>query len=76
MALRRSQRDLVDGLGSTVHRHRLVFGLGAEHIINRELARHERLLVALAIGLIVAALAWFVARTVARKERAREATEY
>lgn len=52
-----------------------VFGLGAEHIINRELARHERLLVALAIGLVVAALAWFVARTVARKERAREAKE-
>jgi len=49
-----------------------VFGLGAERIIGQALARHERLLIALAIGLVVAVLAWFVARTVARKERAKE----
>jgi len=49
-----------------------VFGLGAERIIGQALARHERLLIALAIGLTVAILAWFVARHVARKERARE----
>jgi membrane protein DedA with SNARE-associated domain len=50
-----------------------VFGLGAERIIGQALARHERLLIALAIGLVVAVLAWFVARTVARKERDKEA---
>ena len=49
-----------------------VFGLGAEHIIGQALAHHERLLIALAIGLTVAILAWFVARHVAKKERARE----
>jgi membrane protein DedA with SNARE-associated domain len=49
-----------------------VFGLGAEHFIGQALMRHERLLIALAIGLTVAVLAWFVARHVARKERARE----
>lgn len=49
-----------------------VFGLGAEHFIGQALMRHERLLVGLGIGLTVAILAWFVARHVARKERARE----
>ncbi|UVK45580.1 DedA family protein [Mesorhizobium sp. AR07] len=49
-----------------------VFGLGAERIIGQALAHHERLLVALAIGLTVAVLAWFVGRHVARKERAKE----
>lgn len=49
-----------------------VFGLGAEHIIGQALAHHERFLIALAIGLTVAILAWFVARHVAKKERARE----
>ncbi|WP_136621033.1 MULTISPECIES: DedA family protein [Mesorhizobium] len=49
-----------------------VFGLGAERIIGQALAHHERLLIALAIGLTVAVLGWFVARHVARKERAKE----
>jgi membrane protein DedA with SNARE-associated domain len=49
-----------------------VFGLGAERIVGEALARHERLLVALAIGLGVAVLAWFIARTIAKKERGRE----
>lgn len=49
-----------------------VFGLGAERIIGQALAHHERLLIALAIGLTVAVLAWFVARHVAKKERAKE----
>ncbi|MFC3323433.1 DedA family protein [Mesorhizobium cantuariense] len=49
-----------------------VFGLGAERIIGQALAHHERLLIALAIGLTVAVLGWFVARHVAKKERARE----
>lgn len=49
-----------------------VFGLGAERIIGQALARHERLLIALAIGLGVAVLAWFVARTIAKTERSKE----
>ncbi|TIL28186.1 MAG: DedA family protein [Mesorhizobium sp.] len=49
-----------------------VFGLGAERIVGQALARHERLLIALAIGLGVAILAWFVAHQVAGKERAKE----
>ena len=49
-----------------------VFGLGAEHFIGQALMRHERLLVGLGIGLTVAILAWFVARHIAKKERAKE----
>jgi len=49
-----------------------VFGLGAERIVGQALHRHERLLVALAIGLIVAILAWLLARSVAKKERAKD----
>jgi membrane protein DedA with SNARE-associated domain len=49
-----------------------VFGLGAEHFIGQALLRHERLLIALGIGLTVAILAWFVARHIAKKERAKE----
>lgn len=49
-----------------------VFGLGAEHIVGQALAHHERLLIALAIGLTVAVAAWFVAHHGARKQRARE----
>ncbi|TIP78179.1 MAG: DedA family protein [Mesorhizobium sp.] len=49
-----------------------VFGLGAERIIGQALARHERLLIALAIGLGVAVLAWFIAHTIAKKERSKE----
>jgi membrane protein DedA with SNARE-associated domain len=52
-----------------------VFGLGAERIVGQALVRHERLLIALAIGLIVVILAWFIARTVARKERDKDARE-
>ncbi|MER8462895.1 DedA family protein [Mesorhizobium sp. M1409] len=49
-----------------------VFGLGAEHFIGQALMRHERLLIGLGIGLSVAILAWFVARHIASRERARE----
>lgn len=50
-----------------------VFGLSAERIFGQALARHERLLTALAIGLGVAIAAWLVARHVAKKERVRDA---
>jgi membrane protein DedA with SNARE-associated domain len=49
-----------------------VFGLGAERIVGQALVRHERLLIALAIGLAAAILAWFVAHTIAKKERSKE----
>ncbi|SIT59934.1 conserved membrane hypothetical protein [Mesorhizobium prunaredense] len=49
-----------------------VFGLGAERIVGQALARHERLLIALAIGLGVAVLARFIAHRVAKKERSKE----
>jgi len=49
-----------------------VFGLGAEQIAGRALLHHQRLLVALGIGLAVAAAAFVVARHVARRERKRE----
>lgn len=52
-----------------------VFGLGAERIVGQALHRHERLLVALAIGLAVAILAWLLARNVAKKERAKDARD-
>ncbi|MDH4984475.1 DedA family protein [Aminobacter anthyllidis] len=45
-----------------------VFGLGAEHIIGDTLKGHQRLLIGLAIGLVVAIAAWLLARHVARKE--------
>ncbi|RWP32975.1 DedA family protein [Mesorhizobium sp.] len=49
-----------------------VFGLGAERIVGQALVRHERLLIALAIGLAAAILAWFIAHTIAKKERNKE----
>lgn len=49
-----------------------VFGLGAEQIIGHALLHHERLLVALGVGLAVTALAFLVAHHVAGKERERE----
>ncbi|WP_204270333.1 hypothetical protein, partial [Klebsiella aerogenes] len=52
-----------------------VFGLGAERLIGQALARHERLLIALAVGLGVAILAWLVARHFAGRERAKDARE-
>ena len=49
-----------------------VFGLGAEQIIGRALLHHQRLLIALAIGVAVAVIAFLVAHHVAGKERKRE----
>ncbi|RWE09594.1 MAG: DedA family protein [Mesorhizobium sp.] len=49
-----------------------VFGLGAERIVGQALVRHERLLIALAIGLAAAVPAWFIAHTIAKKERSKE----
>ncbi|MGX9177754.1 DedA family protein [Mesorhizobium sp. BHbdii] len=49
-----------------------VFGLGAERIVGQALVRHERLLIALAIGLAAVVLAWFIAHTIAKKERSKE----
>jgi membrane protein DedA with SNARE-associated domain len=48
-----------------------VFGLGAEQIVGRALLHHQRLLVALGIGVAVAAVAFLVARHVAQRERGR-----
>ena len=48
------------------------FGLGAEHIVGQTLARHERLVTARAIGAVVIAVAVFVSRHGAKRERARE----
>ncbi|MER9926274.1 hypothetical protein NKJ84_25870, partial [Mesorhizobium sp. M0048] len=45
-----------------------VFGLGAERIVGQALARHERLLIALAIGLVVAILGWVASHFFAKKE--------
>lgn len=45
-----------------------VFGLGAEHIIGDTLKGHQRLLIGLAIGVIVAIAAWLLARHIAKKE--------
>jgi membrane protein DedA with SNARE-associated domain len=44
-----------------------VFGLGAETIVGAALARHERLLVGLVIGLAAAVLSWLVARRLNRR---------
>lgn len=52
-----------------------VFGLGAERMVGQAFARHERLLIALAVGIAVAVLAWLVARHFAGKERAKDARE-
>jgi membrane protein DedA with SNARE-associated domain len=52
-----------------------VFGLGAERMVGQALASHERLLIALAVGLGVAILAWTIARHFAGKERAKDAKE-
>ncbi|KUM28184.1 hypothetical protein AU467_13420 [Mesorhizobium loti] len=52
-----------------------VFGLGAEHMVGQAFARHERLLIALAVGLGVAVLAWLVAHHFARRERVKDASD-
>lgn len=49
-----------------------VFGLGAERIVGRALLHHQRLLIALGIGVAVAAVAFLAARHVAGMERKRE----
>ncbi|AZO23378.1 DedA family protein [Mesorhizobium sp. M1E.F.Ca.ET.045.02.1.1] len=52
-----------------------VFGLGAERMVGQAFARHERLLIALAVGLGVAILAWLVAHHFAGKERVKDARD-
>ncbi|RWA74902.1 DedA family protein [Mesorhizobium sp.] len=52
-----------------------VFGLGAERMVGQAFARHERLLIALAVGLGVAVLAWLVAHHFAGKERVKDARD-
>ncbi|AZO12623.1 MULTISPECIES: DedA family protein [unclassified Mesorhizobium] len=52
-----------------------VFGLGAERMVGQALARHERVVVALAVGVGIAVLAWLVARHFAGRERAKDARE-
>jgi membrane protein DedA with SNARE-associated domain len=49
-----------------------VFGLGAEQIVGRALLHHQRLLIALGIGVTVAVVAFLAAHHVAGKERKRE----
>ena len=49
-----------------------VFGLGAERMVGQAFARHERLLIALAVGIAVAVLAWIVAHHFAGTERAKD----
>ena len=49
-----------------------VFGLGAEQLVGQAFARHERLLIALAVGIVVAIVAWLVGRHFAGRERAKE----
>ena len=49
-----------------------VFGLGAAQVIGRALVHHERLLIALAVGLAVAGAAFLLAHHVANRERRRE----
>ncbi|PLP57477.1 DedA family protein [Mesorhizobium loti] len=49
-----------------------LFGLGAEQIVGRALLRHERLLVAFAIGVIVMTIMIAVARSLLHREKARE----
>jgi len=49
-----------------------VFGLGAERFVGRALVHHERLLIALGIGAVIALAAFLVAHHVAGRERKRE----
>lgn len=48
-----------------------VFGLGAEQVVGRALVHHERLLIALVVGIAVAAAAFLLAHQVASRERRR-----
>ncbi|KQU69994.1 hypothetical protein ASC75_07590 [Aminobacter sp. DSM 101952] len=45
-----------------------VFGLGAEHIVGDALKGHQRLLIGLGIGVVVAVAGWLLARHVVKKE--------
>jgi len=49
-----------------------VFGLGAEEMVGQAFARHERLLIALGVGVVVAIVAWLVGHHFAKRERAKE----
>jgi membrane protein DedA with SNARE-associated domain len=49
-----------------------VFGLGAEQIVGAALHKHERLLIALGIGLMVAVLGWGVAHLSSRRAARRQ----
>jgi membrane protein DedA with SNARE-associated domain len=49
-----------------------VFGLGAERIVGQAFERHQRLFIALAVGVVVAIIAWLVGHYIATRERARE----
>jgi membrane protein DedA with SNARE-associated domain len=44
-----------------------VFGLGAETLVGAALAKHERLLIGLAVGAVAAVLGWVVARRLSRR---------
>ena len=44
-----------------------VFGLGAESIVGKALAKHERLLIGLAVAIVTAALGWGLARLLSRR---------
>lgn len=48
-----------------------VFGLGAEHIVGAALAKHERLLIGIGIGLAAAILGWYLSRRLSRRTRSR-----
>lgn len=48
-----------------------VFGLGAEQIVGTALHKHERLLIALAIGLLVASAGWLLARSLSHRAASR-----
>lgn len=49
-----------------------VFGLGAERMVGQAFERHERLLIALGVGVGVAIIAWLVGHHFAGRERAKE----
>lgn len=49
-----------------------VFGVSAEHIIGRALVHHERLLIALGIGVVVIVLAALVAHYFTRREQIKQ----
>ena len=49
-----------------------IFGLGAEHIVGQALHKHQRLLVALVVGVAVAVVAGLAAHIMAKKERRNE----